>query len=967
MKNKLLTALALLSMFSVTSCLYNPSDSPSKQPSTEQTTPEISESLTDNSTPSYSSPIDSSTSIDSSIPSESSTPESSTPESSTPEISTPESSTPESSTPESSTPESSTPESSTPESSTPESSTPESSTPEDSSDSDNPIIVAADLSIYVLEMAGIYGDSIYLKQGDIDILIDAGWDTDGAYVRDFVDEYCTDDVLDLLVVTHPHGDHVGGMATALTNVDTITNIIDYGTFASTPTSSENGLAAYETLKKEYIKNGTKYSSAYAAVNGGQKTLTFNSDFSVEVLNTGNYYTNGVASTADPNGHSVSLLFKYKDFTFLTQGDLNDEQELSLMQNENLPEVTMYKASHHASNGSNARAFLDKINPKEVIISASRALSYNNRTDTSTNKEATSGHPSADAVGRIYATKNIKENLNVYWNMYAGTMKFTTKGEDVAVPLEGFGPERLGYYEKVNGQYVKVTGEENKKFHETKVFKARGYDKYLNQSGTPDDGGEVIPPSTDYENIEYSSHSDYITCAEGSQLKVIGVVTATNGKNTAFLQNGTEGYYVYDKSVVPTLEYGKTYTLVGSKLMYNGIREISSIVYTKEETSVSTYQASDVSSLDFTSVTEMANYHGSVVSFKEAAIIDIPTNLSSYTRTSYTISAKIDDKTVKVSVDQAYLGEEVFKQTLVDFASLVVGQKISFEAIISVKSSTNEFIMVNPDKLTSGGVSTQAIITNAINSVVVTGTVQNGTNKITLPTSVTGSDVVLSWASSNEDVISSTGVVTATTTDTVVTLTLTATLNGESLTKTYTVCVIGQSSNAKLAYTEDFTHANNTNSGSYGGSGIKPGYADGTAVFNPGYEWTLNNALHGASASDKHYTGPDSNDIWCLRVKPTSARENSCVYTNFAFENLQYVDFYYAAYGSYTGTTLKVYYSIDNGATWVYTNQSFAVGSTSTYGRAYINQTAACMVKFVFENESSGATSSLDQISFFVSE
>ncbi len=76
----------------------------------------------------------------------------------------------------------------------------------------------------------------------------------------------------------------------------------------------------------------------------------------------------------------------------------------------------------------------------------------------------------------------------------------------------------------------------------------------------------------------------------------------------------------------------------SKLMYNGIREISSVVYTKEETSASTYQASDVSNLDFTSVTEMANYHGSVVSFKEAAIIDIPTNLATYTRTSYTISA-----------------------------------------------------------------------------------------------------------------------------------------------------------------------------------------------------------------------------------------------------------------------------------------------------------------------------------------
>ena len=941
MKIKLLRIFALTSLLTIASCVNIPSNNPSiEQPSEEPSTPAADVS----------------------------TPEVSTPEVSTPEVSTPEISTPEVSTPEVSTPDVSTPDVSTPEVSTPEISTPDVSTP----DVSTPVVTSSPLEIYVLEMCGIYGDSIYLKQGNVDILIDAGWDTDGAYVRDFVDEYCKDGVLDLLVATHPHGDHVGGMATALTNVETIANIIDYGTFASTPTSSENGLAAYEILKKEYIENGTKYTSAYAAVNGGQKVLSFNEDFSVEVLNTGNYYTSGVATTADPNGHSVSLLFKYKDFTFLTQGDANDDQETGLLANEDLPEVTMYKASHHASNGSNSRPFLDKINPKEVVISASRALSYNNRTDTSVNKEGTSGHPSDDAVGRIYATKNIKENLNVYWNMYAGTMKFETNGADEAAPLEGFGPERLGYYEKVNGEYVKVTGEENKKFHETKVFKARGYDKYLNQTNpnpddtNPDDGGTTPPPSNDYENMDYTLHSTYLAAAKGAQLKVKGVVTASNGKNTAFIQDGTEAYYIYDKSIVPTLEYGKTYTIVGSKEIYNGIHEVSSIVYCQEETTLCTYESVNVTELDFTSITTMQSYHASVVQLKDLAIIDIP-DLSSYTKTSFSITAKIDEKTIKVSVDKSYLGEDVYNQALTKCASLVIGQTISFETILNVKQSSNEFIMVNPEKLTYGSVSNSAVISNAINSVVVEGTVKTGVTSILLPTSIPGSEVALSWSSSNEQVISSTGVVTPVQNDTIVTLTLTATLNGESLTAIYTVCVIGNSTNAVLAYTEDFTHAYNSSTGSYNGSGIKSGYADGTAEFNPGYEWTLNNALHGAGGNDKPYTGSDATERWCLRVKPTSSRENSCVYTNFTFENLAFVDFYYAAYGSYTGSTLKVYYSIDNGATWVDTNQTFSVGSESTYGRVYINQTAACMVKFVFENESSGATSNLDQIQFYVSE
>lgn len=837
------------------------------------------------------------------------------------------------------------------------------------SDSSTENVDDSPLEIYVLEMCGIYGDSIYIQQGDVDILIDAGWDTDGEYVRDFVDEYLEDDVLDLLVATHPHGDHVGGMATALTNVENITNIIDYGTFASTPSGSENGLAAYETLKKQYINNGTKYTSAYAAVNGGQKVLNFNDDFSVEVMNTGCYYTEGLADGSNPNGHSVSLLFKYKDFTFLTQGDATNETEESLLRNDTLSEVTMYKASHHGSHGSNSRAFLDTINPKEVVISASRALSYNNRTNKEVNKTATSGHPADEAIGRIYNTKNIKENKNVYWNMYAGTMKFESMGLDEAAPLEGFGPERLGYYEQVNGQYVKVTGEENLRFHETKVFKARGYDKYLNQQGSttepenPDQPDN--PPSGDYENMEYSTHSAYLSATDGVVLKVKGVLTSSNGKDTAFLQNGTEGYYIYDKTIVPTLETNKTYSLVGSKKIYKGIHEITSIVYTKEETTNCVAEVVDVTSLDFTSTTVMQSYHASIGSFKDLAIVSIP-DLSSYTKSSYSIQAQIDDKSIKVSVDKSYLGEDVYNQTKTNFASLIIGQKISFEAIINVKQSAIELIMVNPHKLTTGTVSNSAIIDNAINSVVITGTLKNDTKSIELPTSIDGSEVTLSWSSSDESVISSTGEVNAKETDTVVTLTLTASYAGETKTATYTVCVVGSVSNARLAYTEDFTHANNSSVGDYGDSGIKPGYADGTAEFNPGYSWTFNSALHGGSSNDKSY-GNDPEEHWCARIKPTSASANAGIYTNFSFENLAFVDFYYAAYGSHVGSILTVYYSIDGGNTWVATNQTFVTGATATYARVYINQTQACMIKFAFENPSSGATSSIDHVQFYVSE
>ena len=79
MKIKLLSTLALLSLFSVSSCLYNPSDTVSQQPSADPTTPELSTPDQNVSTPVDSSsnevtstPADSSSNEVSSTPSDSS-------------------------------------------------------------------------------------------------------------------------------------------------------------------------------------------------------------------------------------------------------------------------------------------------------------------------------------------------------------------------------------------------------------------------------------------------------------------------------------------------------------------------------------------------------------------------------------------------------------------------------------------------------------------------------------------------------------------------------------------------------------------------------------------------------------------------------------------------------------------------------------------------------------------------------
>ncbi len=341
------------------------------------------------------------------------------------------------------------------------------------------------LEIYFIEMQHIYSDSLFIKKGNVEILIDAGYEYDGQFVNQVITEHCTDGILDVLMVSHSDGDHIDGLIKALENIDNISLMVDYG-----------GAGSGNVLKtrNKYIPLGTQYHSAYDCVNnknGATDVYYLTEEFYFEVLNTGHYITEKDSSAS--NGESLAVIFYYKDFKFFTAGDLTTASEATLLKNEDLPEVTLYKASHHGSNGSSSQELLDTLNPYGVAISAARANQYQATPsgpsqNNTYNLDGSAGHPYQNAIERIYKAPRISENLNVYWNAVNGTMKFTTYGEDSFVFTGS--PTMKGYYDltltggvavwnpEINDFENKVTGEENLRLHETKIFKFRGYDQYL---------------------------------------------------------------------------------------------------------------------------------------------------------------------------------------------------------------------------------------------------------------------------------------------------------------------------------------------------------------------------------------------------------------------------------------------------------------------------------------------------------
>ena len=193
--------------------------------------------------------------------------------------------------------------------------------------SDDPIFLGNEgedepLEIYFIEMQHIYADSIYIKKGNVDILIDSGYEYDGDFVEKVLSQYCADGRLDLLMFSHSDGDHINGAAKALKNIENVSLMIDYG-----GVGSGNVLNA----RNKYKANGMVYHSAIDCVNhanGASDLYYLTDDFYFEILDTGNYIKNTEGPNAG-NGHSVAVIFYYKNFSFFTAGDLTAASEADL--------------------------------------------------------------------------------------------------------------------------------------------------------------------------------------------------------------------------------------------------------------------------------------------------------------------------------------------------------------------------------------------------------------------------------------------------------------------------------------------------------------------------------------------------------------------------------------------------------------------------------------------------------------
>lgn len=292
------------------------------------------------------------------------------------------------------------------------------------------------------------GDSIYIKAGDTDILIDAGSRSGSSSTTiEYMKEYVKDGKFEYVIMTHGDQDHIEAFPNILKVFSADTIIYNQFT-CKTTTAYKNTIAAFASQQS---KGANIYyaGDCYNNLNGARRQYQLSSNVTMDILYNKYYYEKGYTSSSAPSGwennYSVCTLFTYtvngKSKYFMLTGDLEKEGEEAMASyydsstsEKTLPEVDLFKAGHHGSKTSSNDCLLSLIKPKMCVVSC--CCGTNEYTGVTDNQ-----FPTQAFISRI-----AKYTDAVYVTSIYESYTIATKQDGQNVP----GVE-------VGGNYIKTTG------------------------------------------------------------------------------------------------------------------------------------------------------------------------------------------------------------------------------------------------------------------------------------------------------------------------------------------------------------------------------------------------------------------------------------------------------------------------------------------------------------------------------
>ena len=238
-----------------------------------------------------------------------------------------------------------------------------------SSSSFQEVVSTAEMSVHFLELGNKYtGDCTLIKVGDTEVLIDAGSRKGSAEtIVPYIEEHCTDGVLEYVIATHAHQDHIAGFV-GTASADGVLESFDCKTIIDYPRTEVTSQIRkdYEALRDEEVKAGAKHYTAlecWNEENGAKRAYELGEGVTLNIL----YQKYYEVDASDENEYSVCVLVSQGENHYLFTGDLEENGEESLAESNDLPKCTLFKAGHHGSPSSTSNALLAVIQPEIVCV------------------------------------------------------------------------------------------------------------------------------------------------------------------------------------------------------------------------------------------------------------------------------------------------------------------------------------------------------------------------------------------------------------------------------------------------------------------------------------------------------------------------------------------------------------------------------------------------------------------------
>jgi len=233
------------------------------------------------------------------------------------------------------------------------------------------------LSLNMLDVG--QGDALLLRTKNKTILVDAG-DVSGNCAGQL--KKLGVESLDVIIMTHPHADHIGGMEEVIRTFScqkVIYNGLDY---SSTTWKNLDNLIDGYGIPEEIARKGYTFK-----IDGV--------DFDVLAPSS--------AKISDLNNSSIVLKVKVGETDILLMGDAEESEENEILNSYPELDCDILKVGHHGSNSSSSYQFLHTVTPESALISCGANNSYE--------------HPHEETLHKLISMNSTIYRTDIHGNIF----------------------------------------------------------------------------------------------------------------------------------------------------------------------------------------------------------------------------------------------------------------------------------------------------------------------------------------------------------------------------------------------------------------------------------------------------------------------------------------------------------------------------------------------------------------------